>query len=313
MRFLALTLLVVTACSDDAPVENTAAPSVPLGLSEAPQGPRPSAPTSPTAPIPTSAPDLNLTGVRTGNLDEDEQRALSDFVNLTLSPCGEPISIRECVVRSGACRACRRATTYIARLVSEGKRNPELSELYRQRFSAQTTIRVDTKGAPTLGPVDAPITLIEFADFGCPHCIAAYPIVRDALKPYGSRVRFVFMPVAWGEATTVSSRSAAATLAAQKQNKVWQMHEALFSRGAVDGHAPDLSDADLRAIAGRLNINASRLMTDMNSDEIQQLIAHVREEATRVQLQRMPTIIVNGHRVMDEPSMLGTYLREELE
>ena len=42
------------------------------------------------------------------------------------------------------------------------------------------------------GPDDAPVTLVEYGDFECPSCGAAYPIVEDVRKKMGARLRFVF-------------------------------------------------------------------------------------------------------------------------
>ena len=42
------------------------------------------------------------------------------------------------------------------------------------------------------GPVDAPVTLVEYGDFECPYCGRAYPIVQEVQRRMGDRLRFVF-------------------------------------------------------------------------------------------------------------------------
>ena len=46
----------------------------------------------------------------------------------------------------------------------------------------------------SLGPAQAPVTLVEYGDFECPHCEAAFPVIRGLLDTLGGRVRFVFRP-----------------------------------------------------------------------------------------------------------------------
>ena len=42
------------------------------------------------------------------------------------------------------------------------------------------------------GPADAPVTLVEYGDYECPYCGAAYPIVKEVQERMGDRLRFVF-------------------------------------------------------------------------------------------------------------------------
>ncbi len=51
---------------------------------------------------------------------------------------------------------------------------------------------VDPERDHVRGPADAPVTLVEYADFQCPYCGDAYPVVRSLLERFGDRVRFVF-------------------------------------------------------------------------------------------------------------------------
>ena len=44
----------------------------------------------------------------------------------------------------------------------------------------------------TIGPANAPVTLVEFGDYQCPHCRAAHPVVKSLIEEFGGNMRFVF-------------------------------------------------------------------------------------------------------------------------
>jgi protein-disulfide isomerase len=110
-----------------------------------------------------------------------------------------------------------------------------------------TRYSVSTDDDPSLGPADAPITLIEFSDYNCPFCRRWYqetlPLIMDE---YGDEVRFVYrdLPVVGGG--EVGYLAAQAANCAGDQNAYWEYHDALFvaqyglSRDAFLAYADDL-------------------------------------------------------------------------
>ena len=91
--------------------------------------------------------------------------------------------------------------------------------------------------SPTLGPADAPVTLVEFLDPECESCGAFSPTVKRILKDYDGKVRLVvrYMPF-----HPNSVLAATVTEAAGEQGKYWEMQELLFRRqpewGEMHGH-----------------------------------------------------------------------------
>src|SRR5207245_6743785 len=85
------------------------------------------------------------------------------------------------------------------------------------------------------GPDDAPVTLVEYGDYECPHCGRAHPIVREAQKRMGSRLRFVFRNFPLAEMHPHAVHAAEAAEGAAVQDKFWEMHDLLFEhQGALD-------------------------------------------------------------------------------
>lgn len=89
-------------------------------------------------------------------------------------------------------------------------------------------VKVDIGNSPSKGPADAPITIVEFADFQCPYCATAQPIVEEVLKQYKGKVRFVFKNYPLVQIHPEAIPAAIAAECANKQDKYWKMHDSLF-------------------------------------------------------------------------------------
>ncbi len=97
-------------------------------------------------------------------------------------------------------------------------------------------IQVDTDPARVRGNPEAPITIVEFSDFECPHCVQATGTVKNLLSRYEGKVSLSFrdLPLLQVEAGATGPGSADAARCAQEQGKFWEYHDVLFdtqSRG----------------------------------------------------------------------------------
>jgi protein-disulfide isomerase len=91
-------------------------------------------------------------------------------------------------------------------------------------------IEVETDDDPTLGPADAPITIIEFSDFSCPFCQRWHQEVFDPLMAaYPGQIRFIYrdFPIVGGGGPGMAAAQAANC--AREQGLYWEYHNALFS------------------------------------------------------------------------------------
>ena len=100
------------------------------------------------------------------------------------------------------------------------------------------------------GPANAPVTLVEYGDYECPHCGRAHPIVRSIQHALGERLRFVFRNFPLTEAHPNAENAAEAAEAAGAQGKFWEMHDELFD------HQDALEPLDLVTHAMRLGLDA---------------------------------------------------------
>jgi protein-disulfide isomerase len=145
------------------------------------------------------------------------------------------------------------------------------------------------------GAADAAVTLAEYAlaeyaDFECPFCGQAYPIVEELLAQYPEQVRHVFRHFPLAQAHPHAQPAAEAAEAAGGQGKFWEMHDTLFeNQDALDGeslleYARDLG-LDLLGFQQELvmRVHAPRVREDFLS-------------GVRSGVNGTPTFFINGRR-----------------
>jgi protein-disulfide isomerase len=166
---------------------------------------------------------------------------------------------------------------------------------------------IATEGAPRMGPKDAPIQIIEMADFRCLHCRHAVPLVHAALKKWGNKVSLVYMPVAMVP-NSPSTAAVEASLAAAAQDKFWPMHKALFAREAGD-FTPEV----LRQIAGKVGLDMKRFNQDMAKHTHQKTLEKFMDRFNKAGLDGTPAFFINGRRYEMEPTVFALDARIQME
>lgn len=139
-----------------------------------------------------------------------------------------------------------------------------------------------------LGPMDAPLTLLEYGDYECPDCLNAVPIVKEVRRALGDRLRFVFRHFPLSSIHPHASIAAEAAEAAGDQGKFWEMHEALFR------HQKEL--ADLTHIALTLGMEVYAFETDRSADRHRKKVYRDYEGGVLSGVKGTPTFFVNGCR-----------------
>ncbi len=119
-------------------------------------------------------------------------------------------------------------------------------------WEAALTMPVSEDRDHIQGPADAAVTLIEYGDYECPYCGAAYPIIKEVQARMGERLRFVFRNFPITTSHPHAEQAAEAAEAAAGQGSFWQMHDLLFE------NQRRLRDQDLRAYAEQLGLDVGR-------------------------------------------------------
>lgn len=89
-----------------------------------------------------------------------------------------------------------------------------------------------TKKDHIQGNINAPITLVEYADFECGYCGMAYPIINKVQRHFGKQLRFVFRHFPLTQAHPHAELAAETSEFANNKNRFWQMHDLLFENQA---------------------------------------------------------------------------------
>ena len=158
------------------------------------------------------------------------------------------------------------------------------------RWGAALTMPVSAERDHIQGPEDAPATLVEYGDYECPYCGAAYPIIKEVQGRMGERLRFVFRNFPITTSHPHAEQAAEAAEAAASQARFWEMHDLLYENQQA------LRVEDLHAHAGRLSLDVATFEREL-AEHVH--AARVREDfmsGVRSGVNGTPTFYVNGVR-----------------
>lgn len=176
-----------------------------------------------------------------------------------------------------------------------GSYDQVLAELKQQEemnkpLTAEKQALIAGSDAPSFGPLDAPITLVEFSDFECPYCTMAAGAVNKIKTDYKGKVRVVFrqFPLSFHPNAHLASQAA---LAAHAQGKFWEYHDKLFANQKA------LQRADLDKYAKELKLDMGKFKKALDEGTYKAQVDKDMEMAKTVVVQGTPTMFLNGERV----------------
>ncbi len=141
------------------------------------------------------------------------------------------------------------------------------------------------------GPADAPVTFVEFADFQCPYCRRAHPIVARLLMEYKDQIRYVFrdFPLGFHARAVPASRAA---LCAGEQDKYWDYYESLK---VMTG---DLSDNDLEKRAKDVGLDVDAFNSCMASGRWKDYVDRGMADGQELGVTGTPSYFINGRMIV---------------
>ncbi len=150
-------------------------------------------------------------------------------------------------------------------------------------------VPVDPERDHLRGPLDAPVTLVEYGDFECPYCGQAEPIVRELLADFGD-LRYVWRHLPLSDVHPRAQLAAEASEAAADQERFWDMYDKLLANQDA------LGVRDLVRYAEELGLDAGRFREHLRKRKGAARIAEDVESADLSNVSGTPSFFINGRR-----------------
>jgi protein-disulfide isomerase len=159
------------------------------------------------------------------------------------------------------------------------------------------------------GNSHAVIELVEYGDYQCPYCGAAYPIVKDIQEEFDSNLKFIFRNFPLEKIHPQAWIAAVATEAAGIQGKFWEMHDVIFE------HQSHLTTQDLLKYAQQIGLDVPVFESDLNNETLAKKVDGDFESGIRSGVNRTPGFFINGEKYQGEwdKKTLADYIKQKIE
>jgi protein-disulfide isomerase len=212
-------------------------------------------------------------------------------------PCGCGMKMAECRVQDPSCSYSKALSAIVLNSVKKGANEAgvlaavDASPMAHRKPPKvlEDPVVIPVDGEPYIGPKDARVTLVEFSDFQCPYCAQAVGQLNALLKAYPSQVKLIFKQFPL-DTHSQAALAAAAALAAHRQGKFWQMHDAMFAGRT------HLSRASILAMAGAAGLDTKRFQQDWDSAAVKQEVARDLMEGDKAGVEATPTVFIDGQK-----------------
>lgn len=250
---------------------------------------------APPAPVDwttaTDLPHIDLSGLSA----PQKQKAL-EMLRSGDCPCGCGFKLAECRVKDPACSYSQGLAAVIVQGIKDGKSSAEIAKLAAaSRWGhppappklLEDPVRIPLSGAPSQGPPNARISLVEFSDFECPYCSQASSEVRAILNAYPKDIQLFYKQFPL-ETHPHAQLAARASIAARNQGKFWPMHDKLFS------NYRKLNRENILAWAQELGMDLPRFTADLASPASQTVVDNDLKDGLDAGVTGTPAFFING-------------------
>lgn len=138
------------------------------------------------------------------------------------------------------------------------------------------------------GNPNADLSIVEYGDYQCPYCGAAYPVLKQMMNKYGSNIKFVFRNFPLSEMHRYARPAAIAAEAAALQGKFWEMHDAIFENQQY------LNENFLLELAEKLQLDISKFKTDIKSSVLADKVDSDFDSGVLSGVNGTPSFFING-------------------
>jgi len=150
------------------------------------------------------------------------------------------------------------------------------------------TVKLSYDEARVKGGANAPVTIVESADFQCPYCKKSEATLNALLSKYAGRVKLAFLDFPLTEIHSQAEEAAEAARCAGEQAKFWEYHDSLF------GDPSKLDEASLVARAQNLHLDEAAFRACLLSGKFKPDVQANRDVGTKVGVTGTPAYFING-------------------
>lgn len=247
-----------------------------------------------------------LADVDVGNLSEDHKQLFYKLVDSLKSPCGKAHSLRTSHASDTSCKRAPYAIKYVLALIEDAENEQQIRDQYARKYeNPGAPVQLDVSKAPRVGNDDAPIRLVEFFDYACPHCAQFKPVLDAVAAEHAGKVveHFLMYPLGrWPE----SKSAAQAVLAASQQGKFKEMHALLFEK------APDHGRESVLGYARQLGLDLDKFTAAYDAAAAQ--VESDKAQGQRAGIESTPALFFNDRKYQGPLSAkyIGMWIEEEM-
>lgn len=140
------------------------------------------------------------------------------------------------------------------------------------------------------GNMNANLVIVEYGDYQCPYCRAAYPIVKELVNEFKNEIKFVFRNFPLSEMHPYARIAAIATEAASLQDKFWEMHDGIYENQEY------LNENLLITLAEKLELNIPEFKRDMKRYDLEKKVDTDFESGVISGVNGTPSFFVNNEK-----------------
>lgn len=236
-------------------------------------------------------------------LEGAERKRFVALATAELCPCdGQVSSLDDCLQKpETACSLAVESGQVMMRAIKEKASDAQITDKVQQGVAnARKVHTFALEGRPSEGGTATTSTLVEFFDFECPHCKLMAEIVAKVSASHRSELRVVHkqFPLA---SHRNAPRASVASLAAHKQGRYWEFHDALFANQSELSMADDPMPL-FEKLAKEAGLNMAKFKADLNDPAIAKMVADDRAEGEQAGIEATPTLFLNGVKLTDAHS-----------
>ena len=282
-----------SAANPNDPGPNVPFQEPPGGPAKTTPAPKPAAP-APATPTPSSS-----------SSSAEPSGHVADLLEKLPSPCGKAMSLKKTLDSDPGCKQGPFAKRFVERLARLELTDDQIGEIYRKRYGAHESYTFDVRDTPFVGSPNAPVVLVEFYDYACPHCRDAAPILEQEVEQHPKDVVLYFKHYPLHKE---SMDAAKASVAAYRQGKFKEMHQALFA------HQGSQSREEVFGYAKELGLDMAKFEKDFNDAATEAKVNANKDEGSKAHLEGTPTLYLNGHQFVDMLTLdsLNDWIEEEV-